>query len=73
MMTESLKTLKFKTYGCGSVSNIIKFINRMGKGQSLNKVEKIKNSDIDRRTYSLPPVKIHCSVLDPKMIIKTDI
>ena len=41
-----IEDAKFKTYGCGSAITIIKFINRMGRGQSLNEVEKIKNSDI---------------------------
>ena len=53
---------KFKTYGCGSAIASSSLLTEWVQGQSLNEVEKIKNSDIAEE-LALPPVKIHCSVL----------
>ena len=53
---------KFKTYGCGSAIASSSLLTEWVKGQSLDAVEKIKNSDIAEE-LALPPVKIHCSVL----------
>ena len=53
---------KFKTYGCGSAIASSSLLTEWVQGQSLDEVEKIKNSDIAEE-LALPPVKIHCSVL----------
>ena len=53
---------KFKTYGCGSAIASSSLLTEWVKGQSVDKVEQIKNSDIADE-LALPPVKIHCSVL----------
>jgi len=53
---------KFKTYGCGSAIASSSLLTEWVKGQSLDEVEQIKNSDIAEE-LALPPVKIHCSVL----------
>ena len=53
---------KFKTYGCGSAIASSSLLTEWVQGQSLDEVEKIKNSDIANE-LALPPVKIHCSVL----------
>ena len=53
---------KFKTYGCGSAIASSSLLTEWVRGQSLDEVEKIKNSDIANE-LALPPVKIHCSVL----------
>ena len=53
---------KFKTYGCGSAIASSSLLTEWVKGQTLDKVEQIKNSDIAEE-LALPPVKIHCSVL----------
>ena len=53
---------KFKTYGCGSAIASSSLLTEWVRGQSLDEVEKIKNSDIAEE-LALPPVKIHCSVL----------
>ena len=52
----------FKTYGCGSAIASSSLLTEWVKGQTLDKVEQIKNSDIAEE-LALPPVKIHCSVL----------
>ena len=53
---------KFKTYGCGSAIASSSLLTEWVQGQSLDEVEKIKNSDIAEE-LALPPVKIHCSIL----------
>ena len=53
---------KFKTYGCGSAIASSSLLTELVRGQTVEEVEKIKNSDIANE-LALPPVKIHCSVL----------
>ena len=53
---------KFKTYGCGSAIASSSLLTEWVQGQTVEEVEKIKNSDIAEE-LALPPVKIHCSVL----------
>ena len=57
-----IEDAKFKTYGCGSAIASSSLLTEWVQGQSLDEVEKIKNSDIAEE-LALPPVKIHCSVL----------
>jgi Fe-S cluster assembly scaffold IscU len=53
---------KFKTYGCGSAIASSSLVTEWVKGMSIDKAMTIKNSQIAEE-LSLPPVKIHCSVL----------
>jgi nitrogen fixation NifU-like protein len=53
---------KFKTFGCGSAIASSSYVTELVKGKSVDEVMQIKNSDIVQE-LSLPPVKIHCSVL----------
>ena len=53
---------KFKTYGCGSAIASSSLLTEWVKGRSLEEATTIKNMDIAYE-LSLPPVKIHCSVL----------
>ncbi|HHZ96809.1 MAG TPA: Fe-S cluster assembly scaffold IscU [Flavobacteriales bacterium] len=53
---------KFKTYGCGSAIASSSLATEWLKGQTLKDASKIKNTHIVKE-LSLPPVKIHCSVL----------
>jgi nitrogen fixation NifU-like protein len=57
-----IKDAKFKTFGCGSAIASSSLITTMIKGMTINEAEEIKNSIIAEE-LSLPPVKIHCSVL----------
>ena len=52
----------FKTYGCGSAIASSSLLTEWVKGKSLDEAQSIKNTDIVEE-LSLPPVKIHCSVL----------
>lgn len=53
---------KFKTFGCGSAIASSSLATEWVKGKTLDEVLEIKNTDIVKE-LSLPPVKIHCSVL----------
>ena len=53
---------RFKTFGCGSAIASSSYVTELVKGMNVDEVLKIKNSQIVQE-LSLPPVKIHCSVL----------
>ena len=53
---------KFKTYGCGSAIASSSLLTEWVKGKTVGDVQAIKNTEIVE-ALSLPPVKIHCSVL----------
>lgn len=53
---------RFKTYGCGSAIASSSLITEMVKGMTLDQAGAIKNIEIAKE-LSLPPVKIHCSIL----------
>tara|TARA_A100001011_G_scaffold336585_1_gene366217 strand:+ start:98 stop:484 length:387 start_codon:yes stop_codon:yes gene_type:complete len=57
-----IEEAKFKTFGCGSAIASSSLITTLVKGKTVEEAVKIKNSDIAKE-LSLPPVKIHCSVL----------
>jgi len=57
-----IEDAKFKTYGCGSAIASSSLLTEWVKGKKLSEAEDIKNSEIAKE-LSLPPVKIHCSVL----------
>jgi len=52
----------FKTFGCGSAIASSSVASEWIKGKSMNEAVTIKNSDIAKH-LSLPPVKLHCSML----------
>ena len=53
---------KFKTYGCGSAIASSSLVTEWVKGMKIEDAAEIQNSQIAEE-LSLPPVKIHCSVL----------
>jgi nitrogen fixation NifU-like protein len=53
---------KFKTYGCGSAIASSSLVTDWVRGKTLDEATSIKNSSIAEE-LSLPPVKIHCSIL----------
>ena len=58
---------KFKTFGCGSAIAASSIATEWIKGKTLKEAAEIKNTDIVEE-LSLPPVKIHCSVLAEEAI-----
>jgi nitrogen fixation NifU-like protein len=52
----------FKTYGCGSAIASSSLVTEWVKGKRLDEAASIKNTQIAEE-LSLPPVKIHCSIL----------
>ena len=57
-----IEDAKFKTFGCGSAIASSSLATEWVKGKTLAEALEIKNTDIVKE-LSLPPVKIHCSVL----------
>ena len=57
-----IEDAKFKTYGCGSAIASSSLVTEWVKGKTLDQALEIKNSQIAQE-LSLPPVKIHCSIL----------
>jgi nitrogen fixation NifU-like protein len=57
-----IEDARFKTFGCGSAIASSSLATEWIKGKTVDEAETIKNSQIVEE-LSLPPVKIHCSVL----------
>ncbi len=60
--TGVIEEAKFKTFGCGSAIASSSLATEWLKGKTVDQALEIKNTDIVNE-LSLPPVKIHCSVL----------
>jgi nitrogen fixation protein NifU and related proteins len=57
-----IEDAKFKTFGCGSAIASSSLLTEWVKGRTVEQAMEIKNTQIAEE-LSLPPVKIHCSVL----------
>ena len=57
-----IEDAKFKTFGCGSAIASSSLVTEWVKGKTIDEAAKIKNTEIAQE-LSLPPVKIHCSIL----------
>jgi nitrogen fixation NifU-like protein len=60
--TEVIEAARFKTFGCGSAIASSSYVTELVKGKTVTEAYQIKNTHIVQE-LSLPPVKIHCSVL----------
>jgi nitrogen fixation NifU-like protein len=60
--TKVITDAKFKTYGCGSAIASSSLVTEWLKGKTIDNATDIKNTQIAEE-LSLPPVKIHCSIL----------
>ena len=64
-----IENVKFKTYGCGSaIASSSELVNLL-VGKTLKQAQDITNTQI-AETLSLPPIKIHCSILAEEAIEK---
>ena len=57
-----IEDARFKTYGCGSAIASSSLVTEWVKGKTLDEAATIRNTQIAAE-LSLPPVKIHCSIL----------
>lgn len=57
-----ISDVKFKTFGCGSAIASSSYVTELVRGMSIEEAGKIKNTTIAKE-LSLPPVKLHCSML----------
>jgi nitrogen fixation protein NifU and related proteins len=57
-----IEDARFKTYGCGSAIASSSLVTEWVKGKTLDEAASLKNTEIAKE-LSLPPVKIHCSIL----------
>ncbi|ODV93048.1 hypothetical protein PACTADRAFT_52189 [Pachysolen tannophilus NRRL Y-2460] len=60
--TGIIEDVRFKTFGCGSAIASSSYLTELVRGLSLEEAGKIKNTMIAKE-LSLPPVKLHCSML----------
>ena len=61
-VTGRIEDAKFKTFGCGSAIASSSLATEWLKGKTLDEAAAIRNTAIVEE-LSLPPVKVHCSVL----------
>lgn len=62
-----IEDAKFKTFGCGSAIASSSYATELVKGKTVDQAYDVKNTQIVK-DLSLPPVKIHCSVLAEEAI-----
>src|ERR1035437_9371652 len=67
LQTKVIEDAKFKTFGCGSAIASSSLATEWVKGKTVDQALEIKNTEIVKE-LALPPVKIHCSVLDEDAI-----
>ena len=60
--TGVIRDARFKTYGCGSAIASSSLVTEWVKGKTLDEAMALKNTKVAAE-LSLPPVKIHCSIL----------
>ena len=66
---DKIKDVRFKTYGCGSaIASSSELVNLL-VGKTLKQAQDITNKQISEK-LSLPPIKIHCSILAEEAIEK---
>ena len=61
-LTDVIKSVKFKTYGCGSAIASSSLFVDMLTGITIEEAKLIKDKEI-AKALKLPPIKLHCSVL----------
>ncbi len=65
---ETIKDVKFETFGCGSAIASSSMATELIKGQPLSEVRKLTNQAVAEALDGLPDYKMHCSVLAEEAI-----
>lgn len=63
-----IEDARFKTFGCGTAIASADMACSIIKGKTIEEAEKMTNDDIIAGLISIPPVKIHCSVLGEEAV-----
>lgn len=63
-----IEDIKFKTFGCGAAVATSSMATEMVKGKTIEEALKLTNKAVAEALDSLPPVKMHCSVLAEEAI-----
>ncbi len=59
---------KFKTFGCGAAIATSSMVTELVKGKTIDGALKISNRAVAEALGGLPPIKMHCSVLDEQAL-----
>lgn len=68
---DTIKDIKFKTYGCGAAVATSSMATELVKGKTIQEALKVTNKAVVEALEGLPPVKVHCSVLAEEAIKTT--
>ncbi|RAP51913.1 MAG: Fe-S cluster assembly scaffold protein NifU [Methanosphaera sp. rholeuAM130] len=60
---ETLKEVRFSTFGCGAAIATSSMITEMATGMNVDEAYKITRNDVAEELDGLPPIKLHCSNL----------
>ncbi|MBQ9180619.1 iron-sulfur cluster assembly scaffold protein, partial [Candidatus Saccharibacteria bacterium] len=61
--TDTIKDIRWKTYGCASAIASTSALSELAKGRTLDAAAEISAKEIDDYLGNLPKHKFHCSVL----------
>jgi len=67
---EIIKEIKFETFGCVAAIATSSAITDLAKGKTLEEAMKINKAEVAESLGSLPPIKMHCSVLASDALIE---
>jgi nitrogen fixation protein NifU and related proteins len=67
---ETIKDIKFETFGCVAAIATSSAITDIAKGMTLEEAYKINKQEIVNKLGGLPPIKLHCSVLAADALVE---